>query len=81
MKAAVYRGINDVRVEEVATPEIGSKEVLVKVEACGVCGTDLKKIEYGLRAPCPRVCQQIARHLLSALRQSKNDFDHRPIAQ
>ncbi len=51
MKAAVYRGIDDVRVEEVATPAIGSKEVLVKVEACGVCGTDLKKIRLGLQTP------------------------------
>lgn len=47
MKAAVYRGPNDVRVEELPLPAIGQGEVLIKVEACGVCGTDLKKIAHG----------------------------------
>lgn len=54
MKAAVYRGPGDVRVEDVPVPEIGAGEMLVRVQACGVCGTDLKKIEKGLLAP-PRV--------------------------
>jgi L-iditol 2-dehydrogenase len=42
MRAAVYRGINDVRIEEVPVPEIGAGELLVKVAACGVCPTDIK---------------------------------------
>lgn len=54
MRAAVYRGINDVRVEEVPIPEIGAGEVLVRIHCCGVCGTDLKKIWYGL-VPPPRI--------------------------
>ena len=54
MKAAVYRGPGDVRVEDVPVPEIGAGEMLVRVDACGVCGTDLKKIEKGLLSP-PRV--------------------------
>jgi len=54
MQAAVYHGSNDVRVEEVPVPEIEAGEVLVRVLACGVCATDLKKIELGLLAP-PRV--------------------------
>ena len=54
MHAAVYRGVNDVRVEAVAVPEIGPREVLVRVAACGVCGTDLKKIHFGLTPP-PRI--------------------------
>jgi L-iditol 2-dehydrogenase len=54
LRAAVYRGPGDVRVEEVPVPEIGPGEMLVKVAACGVCGTDLKKIEKGLLQP-PRV--------------------------
>ena len=44
MRAAVYRGINDVRVETVPVPEIGAGEILIKVAACGICGTDIKKI-------------------------------------
>src|SRR5260370_7089392 len=47
MRAAVYRGVNDVRVETVPVPEIGEGEVLVKIHTCGICGTDLKKIHTG----------------------------------
>jgi L-iditol 2-dehydrogenase len=54
MRAAVYRGSSVVSVDEVATPEIGDGEILIRVEACGVCHTDLKKIEYDLLAP-PRI--------------------------
>jgi L-iditol 2-dehydrogenase len=54
MRAAVYRGINDVRVETIAVPEIGEGEVLVKIHTCGICGTDLKKIHSGSH-DAPRV--------------------------
>ncbi len=54
MRAAVYRGDQQVLVEELPTPELGAGEILVKVESCGICHTDLKKIEYGLLAP-PRI--------------------------
>lgn len=54
MWAAVYRGIDDVRLERVPVPRIGAGEALIQVAACGVCGTDLKKIHYGLVAP-PRI--------------------------
>ena len=54
MHAAVYRGKSVVSVEEIPTPAIGPGEVLIRVEACGICHTDLKKIEYNLLAP-PRV--------------------------
>jgi L-iditol 2-dehydrogenase len=54
MKAAVYRGVNDVRVETVSVPEIGAGELLIKVHTCGICGTDLKKIATGSHA-APRI--------------------------
>ena len=54
MKAAVYRGAGDLRVEDVPVPEIGRGEMLVRVEACGICGTDIKKIQKGL-LPGPRI--------------------------
>lgn len=54
MRAAVYRGKSVVSVDRVDTPEIGDGEILIRVEACGVCHTDLKKIEYDLLAP-PRI--------------------------
>src|SRR6195952_5258199 len=54
MRAAVYRGVNDVRVETIPVPEIGSGEVLVRINTCGICGTDLKKIHSGSHS-APRV--------------------------
>lgn len=54
MRAAVYRGVNDVRVETVPVPKIGAGEVLIRVAACGVCGTDLKKIHTGSHS-APRI--------------------------
>ena len=54
MQAAVYLGKRRVAVQSVATPSIARDEILVRVEACGVCHTDLKKIEYDLLAP-PRI--------------------------
>jgi L-iditol 2-dehydrogenase len=54
MRAAVYRGVNDVRVETIPVPEIGAGEVLVKIHTCGICGTDLKKIHTGSH-DAPRV--------------------------
>lgn len=54
MRAAVYRGIDRVVVERLPVPDVGAGEVLVKIDCCGVCGTDLKKIKYGLTPP-PRV--------------------------
>jgi len=46
MRAAVYRGNSTIAVETVPTPEIGPGELLVRVESCGVCHTDLKKVEH-----------------------------------
>ncbi len=54
MRAIVYRGINDLRLETVPVPEIEAGELLVKVGVCGVCPTDIKKIHYGLLPP-PRI--------------------------
>lgn len=54
MKAAVYRGINDVRIETVPVPEIGPGELLIRVHTCGICGTDLKKISTGSHS-APRI--------------------------
>jgi L-iditol 2-dehydrogenase len=54
MQAAVYRGVNDVRVETVPVPAIGPGEVLIQVHSCGICGTDLKKIHTGSHS-APRI--------------------------
>jgi len=54
MRAAVYRGVNDVRLETVPVPAIGPGELLVKIATCGICGTDLKKIHMGSHS-APRI--------------------------
>jgi L-iditol 2-dehydrogenase len=51
MRAGVYRGIGRVVVESVPIPEIGAGEVLFRVGACGICGTDIKKIHHGFLPP------------------------------
>ena len=54
MRAAVYRGVNDLQIEELPVPKIKAGELLVKVAVCGVCPTDIKKIHYGT-VPPPRI--------------------------
>ena len=54
MRAVVYRGINDMRIETVPVPRIGAGELLIKIATCGICGTDLKKIHMGSHS-APRI--------------------------
>ncbi|MHC4253454.1 MAG: alcohol dehydrogenase catalytic domain-containing protein, partial [Planctomycetota bacterium] len=54
MKAVVYYAPKDIRVESVPVPECGEGEVRAKVDACAVCGTDLKSYVHGnprIKAP------------------------------
>lgn len=48
MKAALYHGPGDVRVEDIPVPKIGHGEILVHVQSCGLCGTDLAKYKNRL---------------------------------
>lgn len=48
MKAAVYYGPRDIRIEDVPRPEPAANELLVEVRACGICGSDLHTYRYGL---------------------------------
>lgn len=54
MRAAVYTGDSKVEVRELPCPVLGPGEALVKVHSCGICHTDLKKVEYNLLSP-PRI--------------------------
>lgn len=47
MKAAVFRGIENLQVEEVATPEAGPEDVVLAIRACGICGSDLHTYLHG----------------------------------
>lgn len=47
MKAALLHGARDLRIEYVETPSIRNDEILVRVRACGICGTDLHTYKTG----------------------------------
>jgi len=49
MKAAVFHGTGTpLKIEEIPTPEIGPEEILVKVEGCGICQSDMEYIDLGV---------------------------------
>ena len=73
MRAAVYRGVNDVRVETVPVPEIGPGEMLVRIHTCGICGTDLKKIHTGSHS-APRVFGHEMAGTIAAVGQGVENF-------
>jgi L-iditol 2-dehydrogenase len=51
MKAAVYHSQEDIRIEDLPTPRIDEKEALVKMKACGICGSDMMEWYLKTRAP------------------------------
>jgi L-iditol 2-dehydrogenase len=73
MLAAVYRGVNDVRLETVPVPEIGSGEILVRVHTCGICGTDLKKISTGSHS-APRIFGHETSGMVAAVGEGASNF-------
>jgi len=73
MQAAVYRGIDDVRVETVPVPTAGFGEVIVKIHTCGICGTDLKKIHTGSHS-APRIFGHEMAGTIVAVGESVADF-------
>ena len=73
MRAAVYRGVNDVRVETVPVPKIGPGELLVRVHTCGICGTDLKKIASGSHS-APRIFGHETSGIVAAVGEGAGQF-------
>lgn len=47
MKSVRYYGPKDIRIEEIPVPGIDNDELLVKIDACAVCGSDLKSFNVG----------------------------------
>ena len=73
MQAAVYRGVNDVRLETVPVPKIAAGEMLVRVHTCGVCGTDLKKIATGSHS-APRIFGHETSGVVAAVGENVKSF-------
>ena len=47
MKAAVYRGIQDIAIENIPIPEIPDGGMLLKIHGCAVCGSDVRTYLFG----------------------------------
>lgn len=73
MQAAVYRGVNEVRLETVPVPEIRAGEILVRVHTCGICGTDLKKIATGSHS-APRIFGHETSGVVAAVAEDVSKF-------
>ncbi len=73
MQAAVYRGVNDVRLETVPVPRIGAGELLLRVQTCGICGTDLKKIATGSHS-VPRIFGHETSGVVAAVGEGVREF-------
>lgn len=50
MKAAVLRGPGELAVEDIPLPEVPDDGLLLQVMACGICGSDLRAYQYGMRS-------------------------------
>ncbi len=53
MKAAVFHGVRDVRIEDVPKPQAGPGEVVLRVQRCSVCGTDKRIFIHGQKNVVP----------------------------
>ncbi len=73
MQAAVYRGVNDIRLETVPVPEIRAGELLIRVHTCGICGTDLKKIATGSHS-APRIFGHETTGVIAAVGEGVSGF-------
>ena len=59
MKAAIISGKGIVQLQDMPTPTIGANEILVRMRACGVCGTDIEKI-HGEQITPPILGHEVA---------------------
>ena len=50
MKAAVFYGAKDFRIEDVEVPKIEETDILIRVKACGICGSDVHTFKRGIFA-------------------------------
>src|SRR5712692_916902 len=73
MRAAIYRGTDDVRLETIPVPKIGPGELLLKVHTCGICGTDLKKISSGSHS-APRIFGHETSGVVAAIGEGVDNF-------
>jgi 2-desacetyl-2-hydroxyethyl bacteriochlorophyllide A dehydrogenase len=71
MKAVILKNAHELVIEESATPQTGAGDVLVKVAACGICGTDLHLYKNGSLNPDARIGHESAGTVAEAGNQVK----------
>ncbi|MFS2098815.1 zinc-binding dehydrogenase [Variovorax sp. Varisp85] len=71
MKALVYEGAQRLRLREMAQPETGPGEVVVRVAAVGVCGSDLGLVRDGVPAITPPL---VLGHEFGGWREDSGEF-------
>lgn len=71
MKVGMYYNNHDVRVEEMSIPEISDNEILLKIMASGICGSDLMEFHRIKKAPC------ILGHEISGIIQESKHPDYK----
>ena len=67
MKAAVYHGAGDIRIEDVPDPTPGAGELLLEIHAVGICGTDVGEFVHGPMSYAVNGRQYVAINAGSAL--------------
>jgi L-iditol 2-dehydrogenase len=67
MKVAIYYNNSDIRIEEIPQPKISDGEILVKVRASGICGTDV--LEWYRIKKAPRI---LGHEIAGDIVESKN---------
>ncbi len=78
MEALVIHSAGDLRVEEVPTPEVGAKQLLVRVRCGGICGSDLHYYQHGgfgtVRIKEPMVLGHEVAGVIEAVGTDAGDF-------
>ena len=64
MKTAIYDGTPIIKLGDLNTPQVGPKEALLKVHACGICATDLRILNFGHKK-IPQGVKRVLGHELS----------------
>ena len=71
MKALVYQGINDLVWETYSDPVCEDGGIVIEVQACGLCGSDMRNIQYGHHSLKPS--QVIGHEVVGIVIESRNE--------
>ena len=73
MKAVIVNDNSTIKIEDIENPELGSNDILVKMAACGICGSDVEKVFGKYGQPSMKLGHEPAGVILK-IGNSVNDF-------